>query len=126
MSILDMRFFLCTLVLFAKIGLALCGMDHGTLNNSSQIQENFNASSALEQNETCITESGQDVGKPCLFPFEYKGILFSECPRVANDDKSWCSTDNHDNGTSRNWGYCGLNCPMEEGMNFNYRSLLLS
>ena len=42
-----------------------------------------NASSASVQTETCITESGQDVGKPCLFPFP---ICHPLCPAYTIDE----------------------------------------
>ena len=47
----------------------------------------------------CQTEDGET----CVFPFIYRGEVYSKCTSV-NADKPWCFT-----GTStRNWDYCLL------------------
>ena len=53
-----------------------------------------------------MTESGPDTGSPCVFPFTFRGVTYTEC-LVANDagnylyynyedyyysDEKWCST----------------------------------
>ena len=60
----------------------------------------------------CKTVGGNVIGKSCVFPFMYGGILYNECTKVENA-KLWCSTktdfgNNHQTG---NWGHCAPDCP---------------
>ena len=45
----------------------------------------------------CKTVGGNVPGKPCVFPFRFRGILYNECT-MEMDTKLWCSTStNSDN-----------------------------
>ena len=57
---------------------------------------------------SCVTESGPDTGSPCIFPFSYNGVTYTECLAsnaadyylyynyydyyYDNLDGKWCST----------------------------------
>ena len=56
----------------------------------------------------CTTVSGPDPNKPCVFPFEYNGIIYHECTEVDHD-QFWCHTD-------QDWGNCGTNCEKNQGI----------
>lgn len=50
----------------------------------------------------CPTTKGQ----PCIFPFIYKGVEYSECV-PGRSNTSWCATEVDDDGVSyRAYGYC--------------------
>ena len=59
----------------------------------------------------CITKSGPDTGKPCVFPFTHDGETFQRCTR-RDSDQLWCSTEVDANGAvvDGKWGYCGDGC----------------
>ena len=59
----------------------------------------------------CFTESGPETGKPCAFPFTYKGNTYEKCTEIEHD-QFWCSTEVDDNGVhvSGKWGNCGKEC----------------
>ena len=63
----------------------------------------------------CLTISGEDRNKTCIFPFAYHGIKFSTCTKMENGDVDWCSTQVDDRGNyiPGKWGNCGSNCPIE-------------
>ena len=60
----------------------------------------------------CMTESGPDTGSPCIFPFTFKGVTYTECLSSDAADYylyynyedyywdnlfgKWCSTQVHD------------------------------
>ena len=56
---------------------------------------------------------GEDPGKPCIFPFSYKGIEYTECTTIDNDRKHWCATKVDTNGSyiDGKWGNCNSICP---------------
>jgi len=59
----------------------------------------------------CQTVTGvQDSS--CVFPFSYKGSLYTECTTVDNNGTEWCSTktDHAGEHTQGNWGNCGEGC----------------
>ena len=68
--------------------------------------------------ESWNRRSNHDPGKQCIFPFKYKGIVYSECTDAdsVNDGNSyfWCATKvNQDKEIAeggRNWGECNDNC----------------
>jgi hypothetical protein len=63
----------------------------------------------------CLTDGGEDPGKPCVFPFEFGGKSFDQCTwQRAGDDKAWCSTqvDSHGVLIIGKWGHCGAQCPI--------------
>jgi len=55
--------------------------------------------------------SGAGADKPCIFPFNYEGIIYRECTTVKASAK-WCATKTDDDGhyISGEWGYCGEAC----------------
>ena len=62
---------------------------------------------------TCITVGGTDPGKPCIFPFKFRGTLYNDCTLDGNKPGNvnpWCSTVNDDNGNMKKWGDCGSDC----------------
>ena len=65
----------------------------------------------------CVTESGPDPNKPCIFPFEFGGTTYNECTFEGNqpgDTQPWCSTLTNNNGVhvggQGNWGFCSSTC----------------
>ena len=41
----------------------------------------------------CLTVSGPNPGKPCIFPFKYNGKTYNGCEKDHEDEtKTWCST----------------------------------
>ena len=65
----------------------------------------------------CFTVGGPDLGKPCVFPFTFNGIVHFGCPKDPDDpSKRWCSTKvdqsgNHIGGQGV-YGDCALSCPI--------------
>ena len=56
---------------------------------------------------TTLTTEGNSKGRPCLFPFTYKGRVHYSC-LPTDDNKSWCSTtENFD--VHGLWGICNGN-----------------
>ena len=43
--------------------------------------------------------------KPCVFPFIYNGVEYTQCTRTDHEDL-WCSTLNYRNGEMRDWWTC--------------------
>ena len=65
--------------------------------------------------EQCLTISGKDINKPCIFPFKIFGREYNGC--LDNEDStSWCSTKLDTNGNhligKGFWGICSKNCPV--------------
>ena len=40
-----------------------------------------------------MTESGPDTGSPCIFPFSYNGVTYTEC--LAESDADYYIYDNY-------------------------------
>ena len=66
---------------------------------------------------TCKTVGGADPGKPCVFPFTFEGVTYTECTTAGNapgDLSLWCSTLTYVNGThvggQGKWGNCNTTC----------------
>jgi len=59
-------------------------------------------------NPGCFTEEQE----ACVFPFTYKGALYSTCTTIDNGGLEWCSTKTDHKGvhTKGNWGNCGSGC----------------
>ena len=58
----------------------------------------------------CVTEltgGGKEKGKPCVFPFSYKGVNYTKCTDVDHS-MHWCSTNTDENGhhIGGKWGDC--------------------
>lgn len=67
-------------------------------------------------NGKCLTVSGPNPGKPCIFPFIYDGKSYSGCPIDPDDSsKRWCSTKVDNKGQhvakQNEYGHCADNCP---------------
>jgi len=62
---------------------------------------------------SCTTTSGPQSGQACVFPFRYKGKVYTEC---ATEDQSaaWCSTevDVGGNFVDGKYGFCPSTCPV--------------
>ena len=61
----------------------------------------------------CITVGGTDPGKPCIFPFKFRGTLYNGCTldgKEPGDVNAWCSTVNDVYGNMEKWGDCGSDC----------------
>ena len=70
----------------------------------------------------CMTVSGPNPGKPCVFPFIYDGRSYSGCPIDPDDSsKRWCSTKVDDKGQhvpkQNEYGHCASNCPKSNPTN---------
>ena len=70
------------------------------------------APSACKTPQGCLTESGAEPGKLCVFPFNFKGTFYFECTTVENGDQPWCSVevDSDGNHIGGKWGNCSSNC----------------
>ena len=70
----------------------------------------------------CITTSGPDPNKPCIFPFKFRNVTYNTCTTSGNEagnTKAWCSTkvDNlgkHIGNGQGNWGDCESKCQESE------------
>ena len=68
----------------------------------------------------CITNGGPNPGKPCIFPFIFKGVTYNACPPDPKEkSETWCSTKvdgnkNHVTG-EKEYGFCSRNCPKHTG-----------
>lgn len=67
----------------------------------------------------CTTDSGFYPNVGCVFPFVYKGVLHSECTwedAQYRHNRPWCATSVSAGSqyVARQWGNCGLGCPVEE------------
>ena len=47
-----------------------------------------------------LTYGGTGNGLPCVFPFTYDNVTYTECTSVVRG-RPWCSTDD-----GRGWGFC--------------------
>ena len=62
-------------------------------------------------------ESCRTVGtnaKPCVFPFRYAGVEYTECtPRDSDTGQPWCATEVDSEGwvVDHKWGDCDTGCP---------------
>ena len=64
----------------------------------------------LKQSELCTTTSRYN-NKPCVFPFIYKDISYSQCTKVEHN-QLWCPTevDAYGKYISGKYGECNSNC----------------
>ena len=72
------------------------------------MQKQYYIYSEFTGGSSCVTESGPDTGSPCIFPFSYNGVTYTECLASTdadyyiyfnyydyyydNLDGTWCST----------------------------------
>ena len=72
------------------------------------------AKETKEQN--CLTTEDSPIkGRPCAFPFIYKGQKYFECTSVEDpNNRSWCSIKTDENDIhvkgKNTWGYCQEYC----------------
>merc|ERR1719244_1707515 len=63
----------------------------------------------------CETIDGPGAGKPCIFPFKFRGETYEECTIEGGPDvhQFWCSTKVTEDGEniSGNWASCSKGCP---------------
>ena len=67
--------------------------------------------------QQCLTSKGPNSGKPCVFPFIYKGVEHKACTKHGWH-KFWCAAEVKSNGEYSKFGYCDVNdnaCPKECG-----------
>ena len=66
--------------------------------------------------DECVTDSGNMVGRKCIFPFKYKGVFYDGCITESNHAKPWCTVVTDSNGVGayipRKWGYCPNACKL--------------
>ena len=56
-------------------------------------------------------------GRPCIFPFQYKGETYSSCTKIdSRRQTAWCATETEPSGEvkTNKWEDCRANCPTEE------------
>ena len=70
-------------------------------------------------NLDCLTTSDTDdtwdqAGIPCVFPFEYGGIVYYSCT-MYGETRYWCSTKVDKDGKFiiNFWGFCVDTCPKD-------------
>ena len=56
----------------------------------------------------CVTTDGPDPKKPCVFPFNDRGISHSKCTKGTTGGKPWCPTKVDERGyyVENQWGNC--------------------
>ena len=84
------------------------------VNQIKEFSNNFLSGSGASA-QSCLTSGGKVVGAPCVFPFTYNGVTYTDCTSV-DDGQAWCSTATDDDGNHINnfWGYCGYNCLLSQ------------
>ena len=60
--------------------------------------------------ELCVTVSGEDPSKPCVFPFVQEGVTYNECA-WSGGHTAWCSTRNDANNVTLRRGDCAGGLP---------------
>ena len=93
-----------------------CPLEKIKVERPRQIQKNF--ARLIDKTPRCLTISGPNPGKPCIFPFKYNGTIFNGCERDHEDrTKTWCSTKVDSKGNhipnQNEYGHCGKNCPKQ-------------
>ena len=108
-----------------------------TVDGNSDSEENHWCSTKLDEDGVHIGGQGNygycgpecpveencsaNNGKKCVFPFKWKNLTHNECTVHGSPepDKRWCSTKVDEDGVhiagQGNYGYCGPECPVEEG-----------
>jgi len=72
-----------------------------------------------------IEGHGPGGGKPCVFPFIYRGKTYHECTKDGSDDdvnEFWCSTEVDEEGVTvaNTWAACNEHCPGMDGHDSGY------
>ena len=49
---------------------------------------------------------GTANGSACVFPFMYKGMVFTGCTTIESDNDPWCGTQSGEVQSHDQWGYC--------------------
>lgn len=100
----------CTIE-FDPLNLPWCSTKTDSFNR--HIKGNWGNCNSYCKLNNCITISGPNVNKQCVFPFEFKGNIFTKCTKQFDPDGLyWCSTltDSSKKHVSGNWGHCSSNC----------------
>ena len=76
------------------------------------------------QDDKCAINGGKggdDPGKPCVFPFTYKELTYTECTTFENNGTHWCSTEVDASGSyiDGKWGNCNERCPTAKPGNYS-------
>ena len=60
--------------------------------------------------QACVTKDGPDPKKPCVFPFEDRGLSHSKCTKGTSGGKPWCPTEVNKLGyyMDGKWGNCPI------------------
>merc|ERR1712241_1142049 len=62
-------------------------------------QENWgNCAPNCPVTEECLTTTGPNPNKPCIFPFHYRNMTFNACTWYDADSAPWCATKVDDSG----------------------------
>ena len=58
--------------------------------------------------QACVTKDGPDPKKPCVFPFNDRGLSHSKCTKGTSGGKPWCPTEVDERGyyLDGKWGNC--------------------
>ena len=58
----------------------------------------------------CVTKDGPDPKKPCVFPFEDRGLSHNKCTKGTSGGKPWCPTEVDKLGyyMDGKWGNCPI------------------
>lgn len=89
--------------------------DDGPNIKVKNVGETISTCGGMEDREGKI-QMEQTNGKPCKFPFTYRGQVYNECIKEENNDRLWCFTEFPDEGKTGpiRWGICNVNkeeCP---------------
>ena len=78
---------------------------------SCESSQNCHQGNNCHIDHECETESGPEPGRPCVFPFMYKGVTYNECTSVEWD-QPWCAVvvDNNQIHIKGKWGNCKKTC----------------
>ena len=83
----------------------------GSCMKSCESSQNCHQGHNCHSDHECETESGPEPGRPCVFPFMYKGVRYNECTSVEWD-QPWCAVevDNYRLHIKGKWGNCKKTC----------------
>ena len=72
----------------------------------------------MNNSSVCKTNGGIKPNTPCVFPFNYMGVVYNACIGIGHST-FWCSTkvDEDGNHVDGNWGNCGPACPPGKNLN---------
>ena len=60
---------------------------------------------------SCYVVNGQNIGKPCIFPFIFDSQAYVSCKNSSQyPGKKWCATQVDSAGDGKDFGYCNEDC----------------